>query len=76
MENKVIEIIKEVLSDNSKELKSEFNRETSLRRDLNFDSFDLAVLTVKIEDEFDVDIFEDGIVDTVSEIFNKLSQER
>ena len=43
-----------------------------LREDLNLDSFDLAELTVKIEDEFDIDIFEDGLVLTVGEILNKL----
>jgi len=43
-----------------------------LREDLEFTSFDLAELTVKIEDEFDIDIFEDGLVSTVGEIFAKL----
>lgn len=46
--------------------------DTRLREDLNFTSFDLAELTVKIEDEFDIDIFEDGLVNTVGEIFAKL----
>lgn len=45
-----------------------------LREDLNFTSFDLAELTVKIEDEFDIDIFEDGLVSTVGEIFAKLEK--
>lgn len=43
-----------------------------LRDDLGFTSFDLAELTVRIEDEFDIDIFEDGIVSTVGDILNKL----
>lgn len=46
----------------------------SLRKDLNFDSFDLAELTVIIEDEFGVDIFEDGIIDTVGEIMDKIQR--
>ena len=41
--------------------------------DLAFTSFDLAELTVKIEDEFDIDIFEDGLVNTIGEIYAKLS---
>lgn len=41
---------------------------TSLRKDLGFDSIDLATLTAKIEDLYDVDIFENGIIDTVGEI--------
>ncbi len=43
-----------------------------LREDYGFTSFDLAELTVKIEDEYDIDIFEDGLVNTVGEIFAKL----
>lgn len=42
---------------------------TKLREGLNLTSFDLAELTVKIVDEFDIDIFEDGLVSTVGEIF-------
>ena len=41
---------------------------TSLRKDLGFDSIDLATLTAKIEDVYNVDIFENGIIDTVGEI--------
>jgi len=48
--------------------------DTKLREDLNLTSFDLAELTVKIEDEFDIDIFEDGLVNTVGEIFAKLEK--
>ena len=43
-----------------------------MQEKLNFDSFDLAELTVKIEEEFEVDIFEDGLVNTVEEIYTKL----
>lgn len=48
--------------------------DTKLREDLGLTSFDLAELTVKIEDEFDIDIFEDGLVNTVGEIFAKLEK--
>ena len=49
--------------------------QTSLRGDLNFDSFDLAELTVRIEEEFGIDIFEDGLVSTIGEILAKLPDE-
>ena len=50
-------------------------RETDrLREDLALTSFDLAELTVKVEDEFDIDIFEDGLVNTIGEIYAKLSK--
>ena len=39
-------------------------------QDIGLTSFDLATLTVVIEDEFDVDIFEDGIITNVGEIIN------
>jgi acyl carrier protein len=44
------------------------------REDLGFDSFDLAQLTVMIEDEFDIDVFEDGIIETVGEIIVKIDK--
>ena len=50
------------------------NDEMQLREELGFDSFDLALLTAKIEDEYDVDVFEDGVVNTVGEIINKLEK--
>ena len=49
------------------------NEGDKLRDDLGLTSFDLAELTVRIEDEFDIDIFEDGLVNTVGEIYAKLS---
>lgn len=44
----------------------------SLRRDLGFDSLELAVLTVRIEAVFGVDVFADGLVDTIGELQAKL----
>lgn len=46
----------------------------NLRTDLNLTSFDLAELTVRIEDEFGVDIFEEGIVNTIGEIYGRLAK--
>lgn len=48
--------------------------ETDLRTDLGFDSLDLAELTARIEAEYDVDIFEDGIVFKISDIWEKISK--
>ena len=74
MKEKVMAIINSIRS--SKNLESIKSLESSmkLREDLNLTSFDLAELTVKIEDEFDIDIFEDGLVSTVGEIFEKLQK--
>lgn len=47
--------------------------EQNLMDDLEFDSLDLAELTVRCEKEFGIDIFEDGIVTTVQEALDKLN---
>lgn len=72
MKEKVIEILKGIILAKNKDFDSEINSDTKLREDLGLSSFDLAELTVKIEDEFDIDIFEDGLVSTIGEIFAKL----
>lgn len=74
MEQKVLEIINDIRA--SKELApvENLNENDNLRTDLGLTSFDLAELTVKIEDEFDIDIFEDGLVNTVGEVFSKLQK--
>lgn len=74
MENKILEIINDILVSKNVSLLKELSPETNLRDDLGFTSFDLAELTVRIEDEFDIDIFEDGLVNTVGEIYAKLSK--
>lgn len=72
MEQKVLDIINNIRA--AKELApiSELHEEDNLRDDLELTSFDLAELTVNIEDEFDIDIFEDGLVNTIGEIYAKL----
>ncbi|MCC5807653.1 MAG: acyl carrier protein [Opitutales bacterium] len=45
-----------------------------LRRDLGFDSLDLAELTVRLEERFGVDVFADGLVHTVAEVRGRLGQ--
>lgn len=72
--DKLLVIINDILEDNDKEVLGELVGSLSLRNDLGFDSLNLAELTVKIEDEFDVDIFEDGIVDQLSEIMTKINE--
>jgi len=43
-----------------------------LRKDLGLDSLELAVLTVKIEAATGIDIFENGLVDTVGQVAKRL----
>lgn len=68
-------IINTVLKNNGKKEVQTINEETLLRDDLGFDSFELAELTVRIEAQFDVDIFEEGLITKVGEILDKVNQE-
>ncbi len=74
MEETILTIINSIRSakgaENIKALKEEYR----LREDLGLTSFDLAELTVRIEDEYGIDIFEDGLVNTVGEIYTKLQK--
>ena len=69
---KVIEIIKKIQSENDLMASQKIEIDSSLVNDLGLDSIMLAQLTVEIEDEFGVDIFENSIVSSVSEILDKL----
>ena len=71
--NKLLEIINEIKEINREEEILELQENTSLRKDIGFDSMDLAVLTAKIEDVYEVDIFADGVIDTVEEILKKFA---
>jgi acyl carrier protein len=62
-----------VLENRNKKNLTTITPEMHLGNDIGFDSLDLAELTVRIEAEFDIDIFEDGIVTTISEILEKLN---
>ena len=72
MQTKVLEIINDIRV--SKELAPvvELRKTDNLRNDLGLTSFDLAELTVRIEDEFNIDIFEEGLVNTVGEVLSRL----
>ena len=72
MEEKILIIINEIRKAKNLSELSLINLSDTLRDDIGFTSFDLAELTVGIEDEFDIDIFEDGLVNTVGEIIEKL----
>ncbi len=66
------EIVAEVLEEQGKSLKVTLQAQCRLREDLGFDSLELAILTVRIEAEFGVDVFAEGIISTLGEIKAKL----
>lgn len=74
MNTKVLEIINGIRAAKGLAPVDTISAETKLREDLSLTSFDLAELTVKIEDEYDIDIFEDGLVSTIGEILSKLGK--
>jgi len=69
---KLLKLIIRVMENRNRKITFEINNDTNLRTELEFDSLDLAELTVLVENEFGVDIFEDGIVLTIGEIVQKL----
>ncbi|MFA6200252.1 MAG: phosphopantetheine-binding protein [Bacteroidales bacterium] len=72
METKVLEIINLIRLSKDLHALDKINETDRLRDEIGFTSFDLAELTVRIEDEFDIDIFEDGLVSSIGEIYSKL----
>lgn len=68
-------IINTVLKNNGKNEVTHITEDSLLREDLGFDSFGLAELTVRIEAQYDIDIFEDSLVTKVGEILEKVNQQ-
>ena len=48
------------------------NDSVSLTNDLGLDSLDLAEMTVRLEDEYGIDVFEEDVVDEIGEVLKKL----
>ena len=74
MKEKVLEIINQIRASTDLTTVLTLKASDDLRNDLDLTSFDLAELTVRIEDEFDIDIFEDGLVNTIGEVLAKLEK--
>lgn len=68
MLDEIANILNDIREEKGEDGLKNITADMSLRHDLGFDSFDLALLTAKLEDEYDVDVFERGIIDKVSEI--------
>ena len=67
MRETLTNIIKEILESNGEKLSVELNEDVQLK-EIGLTSFDLAVLTVELENIYDIDIFEDGLISTIGEI--------
>ena len=69
---KLLIIINTIRENKGQEALTSIDVSANLRDDIGFDSLDLAELTVRIEAEFGVDVFDDGLVFTIGEIINKI----
>ncbi|MCT4633495.1 MAG: phosphopantetheine-binding protein, partial [Firmicutes bacterium] len=69
---KLLEIVNSINEKKSVAILDALSPNISLREDLKYDSLDLAELTVLIEDEYDIDIFEEKIVYNLGEIMDML----
>lgn len=72
MEEQLKDIVNTVLENRGKNKIDKLTDNDHLRNDIGFDSLDLAELTVRIEERFGIDVFQDGIISTFSEIKEKL----
>jgi len=72
MEDNILQIINIILANRTKNKLASINPGMDLRNDIGFDSLDLAELTVRIEAEYKVDVFENGIINTIGEIMDTL----
>lgn len=68
----VLDIINELRDEKDEDSLNEIIDSTSLREDAGLDSIDLAVLTARLDEHFGIDIFADGIVETIGEVMEKL----
>lgn len=73
MKDELLLIFNKILENRNREQLTSISEDMNLR-DLGFDSLDLAELTARIDAEFDIDIFEDGMVFTVGDILKKISK--
>ena len=74
MEQKLLTIINTIRAAKGAAPVQQLNASDKLREDLGLSSFDLAEITVNLEDEYGIDIFEDGLVNTIGEIYAKLQK--
>lgn len=72
MEQSLLEIINTVLSNAGLNTIESLGLKANLRDDLGLDSINLAELTVRIDEKFGIDVFDDDTVETVGEIIQKI----
>jgi acyl carrier protein len=74
--HKVKEIILTIFENNELVINNEILLSTSLKDDLEMDSIMMAELSVRLEDEFGMDVFEHGLLYSMEEILLKISESK
>jgi acyl carrier protein len=69
-------VINEILNDSGRAPIPSLTTEMRLREDLGLNSLELAVLTVRLEGIFGIDVFASGLVTTVGEVLAKLPSQK
>jgi acyl carrier protein len=67
-------IIEDLLSESGKPMLDGLGSGLRLREDLGLDSMELAILTVRIEAVYQVDVFERGLATTVGEVAERIRE--
>lgn len=73
MHQTLLEIINHVLANNRLQTIEVLSPGARLREDLGMDSINLAELSVRLEDAFGVDVFDQGMISTLGELITKLN---
>jgi acyl carrier protein len=69
-------ILEEILYESGKPVPCGMSRGSRLREDLGLNSLELAILTVRLEATYQVDVFEQGLVATVGEVIERIRENR
>ena len=70
---KLFKIINKILIEKNDQPKSDISINDNLKTDLGLESFDMVELVVAMEDEFGIDIFESGQIESVKDILEKIN---
>jgi len=72
MNKKLLDILNIVLENNDLKTLDGYRSTMVLQDELGLDSIMLAELTVRLEDEFEIDVFEEGMVHSIGDIEKRL----
>ncbi len=72
MNDLLLDVINDIRRDAGVPALEKLHRDLQLREDIGFDSLELAVLVVKLEAAFGVDIFAEGAVVTIGEVQDQI----